>query len=210
MDRFPLLLLFTLAVACDYAPAEHVEALSRDVEKVKSDQSRLTVQVESTSREQQMLQTSMAAMGSGFNVLTESVVDHGGRVETLERRSVQVRRDVGELKSRPQAPPPPRAPDVERPYLGVRFDARAMEEEAVRVQWCEADEGVNGFLLPIDERYDDASFLCWQFGSVALFRRETAEGPEISCLRDIHVDEEGGIQALDCDATGVVYRFLAR
>ena len=213
MHRFAPILA-VLILACDYAPAEQVETLSRDVENVRHEQSRLEQEVttaaqkiEMTAQEQNQLRTNLAAMGSGFNVLSESVVEHGSRVETLEAESARVREDIGELKRRPQTQRP-REPERNRPYTGVRLDVGSLEETSVRMRWCEGGEGVEGYLVSTEDVLPaELGGRCWRFGTVALFRREDPAGVRIDCLRDIVVDEAGELRALDCDEPGVVYRF---
>lgn len=206
-------LLFSALVlaACDYAPAEKVRELSRDVDKVKTEQRVLRTQVESTSDSQKILQASVSAMGSGFNVLSDSVSNQEERVDKLEVRTNTLRRAVESATGRGGAPAVQREPNKIGLYLGTRFDTRTLQETNVRTQWCEDEEGVGGYLVSQGAEPNYASLQCWRFGDVAIFREETPKGPRIQCLRSITVDDQNrNLRALDCDDGAVVYQFSLR
>ncbi len=212
MTRASLLALLLFS-ACDYATQENVERLARDVDGVKSTQRVLETKVDSAVQQNQALQTSVSAMGSGFNVLTQSMVDQGGRVETLEARSVALTRDLSQVRKAVDrsggSPSRGAEPDRVGTYLGSRVDVMTLTEEPVRMQWCEAAEGTQGYLVPVGVEPDYRTLRCWRFGSVAIFREESPQGPIVRCLRDITVTD-GALEALDCKDSGVYYRMGLR
>lgn len=200
-----------LAAACDYAPAEKVRELSRDVDRVKVEQRVMRTQVESTADSQRVLQASVSAMGSGFNVLSDSVSNQEERVDRLEVRTNTLRKAVESATGRGGAPATRREANNIGLYVGTRFDTRTLQETNVRAQWCEDEEGVGGYLTAQGAEPNYASLQCWRFGDVAIFRDETPKGPHIQCLRSITVDDENrNLRALDCDDGAVVYQFSLR
>lgn len=213
MKRLSLLLSLWW-VACDYAPAEEVTHLSMKVERVEAEQRALGTQqrtvlteVESTALAQQALKSDFTQMGVGFNSLTENMIQQEDRMEHVEKDSQRLQSEFGKLRDsvgdRPNRKPPQDPPI----YTGVRLDTRTYDESTVRLQWCESDEGTQGFLIPYGDElfYDDLH--CWQFGDAALFRAETPDGPVVTCLRNITFESDGSLKALDCDVPGVLYHF---
>lgn len=210
------LMLLVGISACDYAPAKQVNALSRDVQSVKSEQSILRAQVDAGTEQQKAMQTSLSAMGTGFNVLSETVVDQDVRVDKLESNTGQIKRQLARIGSgtterRGQGSGSRGyAPDLVGMYTGVRIDAQTQLETPMRMQWCEGEEGNTGYLAQAGEDPDYTRIKCWRFGSVAIFRVETGKGAQVQCLRDVTVDEAGDLKALDCDKPGVWYRMTLR
>jgi hypothetical protein len=204
----PLFLFAALFAACDYAPAERVDALSKDVETVRTEQRVMAAQVESTVREQSVIQASVSAMGAGFNVISESMVDQGERVTTLETTSQRLQRDVSSIRNTPAPLAPRPRPQAASSTMGVRTDLKTLEETAMQVQWCEGPEGSEGYLRILGEETIPDRRQCWQFGEVAIFRHETTAGPVVRCLRDITI-ENGRLKALDCESQKM-YSFHAR
>lgn len=205
-------LVFTAALlaACNYAPAEKVQELSRDVNQVKSEQRILRTQVDATVDSQRVLQASVSAMGSGFNVLSDSVSNQEERVDKLEVRTSALRQAVAKAASG-GARERQRAPNRIGLYLGTRLDTRTLEEQRVRVQWCEREEGIQGYLVGEGAEPNYTTLQCWRFGDVAIFRSESAKGPVVQCLRDVTVDDDSQtMRALDCDQSAVIYQFSLR
>lgn len=215
MGRLTALTISALLAACDYAPAEKVKQLSRDVEVVKLDQKVMRVEIDSAVENQKSMQTSVRAIGAGFNVLTESVSDQEGRVEHLETRTARLRQDIarytgsagGTGGGRGFAPPQPNLLGM---YVGARLDTKTLDEAPMRMQWCESDEGTQGYLTPAGRDPDFGSLRCWRFGDVALFRSEGSKGPEVRCLRGIDVADDGTLRAIDCDDSSKLYKFSLR
>lgn len=206
--RCAFVALAVMLCACD---SERLRELTQDVQHVKTEQRVLRAEVESTVREQKALQTSVAAMGSGFNVLTETLADQDGRVEVLEARSRVLQRQFSRIATNPRASSySPLEPDRIGTYFGRRFDARTLQQTRARLAWCESEEGTRGYLAFEEEEPEPGSTRCWRFGDVAIFRVETAAGPQVHCLREVTVSPDGSLQALDCDASGVIYRFTLR
>jgi hypothetical protein len=200
-----------LVAACDYAPAEKVRQLSRDVDVVKSEQRVLRTQVESTTDNQRSLQTSVAAIGAGFNVLTESVVQHDQRVDSLEVTTERLREETARVAQKSEnRQPEKRRPNTIGMYLGTRLDTRTLEEKTVRVQWCEAAEGMNGYVAVAGVEPNYAGLQCWRYGDVAIFRNDSGRGAQVQCLRVIDDDDQGNLQALDCADPAMLYRLSLR
>ncbi len=193
--------IFT-AGACDYAKVETVQELERNVDSVRVEQRLLRNDVENTSKSTQVLQASVSAMGSGFNVLTETVTETDTRVDTLETEAKRLNREVKDVRDVARSASggngSRREPNSIGLYLGTRFNTKTLKSDAVRMRWCEAPEGVEGYLVETGVDPDYASLQCWRYADVAIFRQEAANGPRVMCLRDIDVGEDGGLLAMDC------------
>lgn len=219
LHSFSLLpMVFLVAISgCDYAPAKQVNALSRDVQSIKSEQSIIRTQVDAGVEQQKSMLTSLSAMGTGFNVLSETVVDQDVRVDKLESNTGQIKRQLArigtgtsERRGGQGSASRGYTPDLVGMYTGTRVDAQTQLETPMRMQWCEGEEGSTGYLAQAGEDPDYTRIKCWRFGSVALFREETGKGAQVQCLRDVTVDEAGDLRALDCDKPGVWYRMTLR
>lgn len=198
------------AAGCDYAPAEKVNRLSRDFEVVKTDQRVMRVELDSAVENQKSIQTSVRAIGAGFNVLTETVSDQEFRVERVENRTNKMRQDIQRYAASGRSLPPPVEPNLVGIYLGTRLDTKTLDETPVRLQWCESEEGTQGYLTPAGRDPDYATLRCWRYGDVAIFRSESAKGPEVRCLRSVNVADDGSLRAIDCDNSAQLYKFTLR
>jgi hypothetical protein len=200
-----------VAAGCDYAPAEKVNKLAREVEVVKLDQRVMRVELDSTVENQKSMQTSVRAIGSGFNVLTESVSEQEDRVEHLETRTSRLRQDIQRYAASGRSGlPPPVEPNLVGIYLGTRLDTKTLDETPMRLQWCEREEGTQGYLTSAGHEPDYTTLRCWRYGDVAIFRSESAKGPEVRCLRSINVADDGSLRAIDCENAAQLYTFTLR
>ncbi len=203
----PAVVTVVFLLACDYAPAERVEALSRKVDTVERRQTVTEARVEENTHETRLLQTGFDAMGDGFNVLADTVQEQDVRVADVENLGRRVQNDLQDVRKKlreARRPPQPRTDDI---LEGIRLDTLTLTEEPMRLRWCEAEEGVQGFLVRPGEEYRYTDVRCWRFGDVAVFRAQTTEGPEVSCLRSVEEVADGTLRALDCNEPGVIYRF---
>lgn len=208
--HLPIAAAILFASACDYAPAEKVRQLTRDVDVVKAEQRMIRTEVDHAAENQRSLQTSVAAIGAGFNVLTESVVQTDGRVENLEVKTERLRQDVTKAGASGKRQPEKRTPNTIGTYMGTRLDTRSLEETDVRVQWCEAPEGMNGYIAQAGLEPNYANLQCWRYGDVALFRSINRGVAKVECLRVVDHDDSGNLQALDCSDPAVLYRLSLR
>lgn len=207
-------LLGLYLIACDYAPAEEVTHLSMKVDRVEAEQRELhaeqrtvRAEVETTASAQQALRSDFTRMGTGFNALTENMIEQEERMEYVERDSERLQEDFGKLRDDLDERPRRKPPQEDSVHTGVRLDTRTYEEVTVRLRWCEGDEGIDGFLIPYGDEVLYENLRCWQFGDTALFRADTPDGPVVSCLRHISYVSDGSLKALDCDVPGVIYHF---